>query len=228
MGYKYNKNSGLKHQTVFLLGVLWVCGCLRADKLVVGYYPSWFKSVLPAEDIQFENLTHINHAFAWPESNGQIHTDFGFIYPELNNLAHENHVQILISLGGWGHSDGFSPMAADTGKRSIFIESLVDLLTAYDYDGVDIDWESPGTVADRNNLTLLIRELSQRFELEDPDWLITFAVGTSDWTGQWIIHNCWQMSTGSMPCAMTITEAGPHIPDTMPRSINRPVIPAAL
>jgi len=70
-------------------------------------------------------------------------------------------------------------------SRFIFISNLVDFLYTHDYDGVDIDWEFPNSTTDRDNLTLLIREIRQRFELQNPDWLITFAVGTSSWTGQW-------------------------------------------
>jgi hypothetical protein len=35
-----------------------------AQYRVVGYYPGWMKTKLPANKVLFQNLTHINHAFA--------------------------------------------------------------------------------------------------------------------------------------------------------------------
>jgi len=159
------------------------------NKIVVGYYPSWIKSTLPASKIQFYNLTHINHAFAWPDADGHIKKSSDLIYPVLNQLAHENDVKIIISLGGWGHASGFSPMVADSAKRTFFINNLINFIKEYNYDGVDFDWEFPNSNTDRNNLTLLIKELRNCFDEENPDWLITFAVGTSNWSGQWFDYS---------------------------------------
>ena len=159
------------------------------SKRVVGYYPSWIRSVLPASKVQFSNLTHINHAFAWPDSDGHIKKNSDLIYPALNRLVHENNVKILVSFGGWGHAGGFSPVVSDSTKRSFFIGNLITFIKKYDYDGVDFDWEYPSSLSDRNNLTLLIKELRKRFDAENPDWLITFAVGTGNWTGQWFDYD---------------------------------------
>jgi len=172
-------------QNSVLVSILFLAGQLFAGKILVGYYPCWLRSTLPAENIMFRQLTHINHAFAWPDAAGNLIQDYNLIYPELNRLAHENSVKISISLGGWGNSDGFSPMVADSAKRASFIGNLVSFLTTNNYDGVDIDWEFPNSIDDRNNLTTFIMELRNRFDKENPDWLITFAVGTSDWKGQW-------------------------------------------
>ncbi len=170
---------------LMLISIFFLVVHLHAGKIVIGYYPSWFRSTLPAGYIKFIHLTHINHAFAWPDSDGNLLMYNDLIYPGLNQLAHQNNVKISISLGGWGNSDGFSPMVADSAKRAFFIDNLVNFLNTNNYDGVDFDWEFPNTINDRNNLTKLITEVRDRFNLENPNWLITFAVGTSNWKGQW-------------------------------------------
>jgi len=168
-----------------ILILVYVTNYVYADRIVVGYFPSWFRLTLPAENIKFEHLTHINHAFAWPDEAGNLIMDGNLIYPELNQLAHQKNIKIIISLGGWGNSYGFSPMVADSIKRAFFIDNLVDFLNTNNYDGIDFDWEFPNTIDDRNNLTKFIMKIRDRFNIENPDWLITFAVGTSHWKGQW-------------------------------------------
>ena len=59
----------------------------------------------------------------------------------------------------------FSEIAANTVKRSTFVNSVVSFLDKYDFEGVDIDWEWPGTnyespnPEDRNNHVQLLKDL---------------------------------------------------------------------
>jgi len=64
---------------------------------VVGYYAQWIKEKLPANKVQFENLTHINHAFAFLDDDGRFDYAEDLLYPSLNTLAHANNVKIIIS-----------------------------------------------------------------------------------------------------------------------------------
>ena len=159
------------------------------DVKVVGYYPEWLRSVIPTEKIKFENLTQINYSFAWPNANGTISAPYSFNYPKLIDRAHSAGVKVVLALGGWGHSDGFSPMVADSSTRANFIEHLITYCDNNGYDGVDIDWEFPANDNDRNNLNLFIQELRLAFDNHGKDWLITMAVSAGSWAGQWFDYN---------------------------------------
>lgn len=157
----------------------------QTQKRIVGYYPAWMRSTLPADKVDFANLTHIDHAFAWPKNDGSIAMYADLLYPELVDRAHDENVGILISMGGFGQSDGFAPMAADSITRAKFIENVVAFIDANDYNGIDLDWEFPATAIERNNLTKLVQELRQAFDTEGADWLITMAVNPSAYYGQY-------------------------------------------
>src|SRR5262245_4260996 len=81
---------------------------------VVAYYPGWIKNKLPASRVKFEYITHVNHAFAWPLADGGIRAYGEIDHAELIAAAHQTGRKILISLGGWGQSAGFAPMASDS------------------------------------------------------------------------------------------------------------------
>lgn len=152
---------------------------------VVGYYPGWMKSKLPAARVKFEYITHINHAFAWPLANGNIAAYNEIDHPELITTAHQAGRKILISLGGWGQSDGFAPMAADSSMRKKFVQNLIHFCQSRGYDGADFDWEFPENAAQRAALTTLIKEVREAFDQTHPEWLLTMVAVASNWSGQW-------------------------------------------
>ena len=39
---------------------------------VVGYYPQWVQGNLDPSEIDYSVITHLNHAFAWPDEEGNI------------------------------------------------------------------------------------------------------------------------------------------------------------
>lgn len=149
---------------------------------VAGYYPDWYHSSLPAAKIQYKNLTDILHAFIWPKADGSLVISSGFNYADLTWRAQDNDVNLLVALGGWGQSAGFSPMAASAAARQKFIQNLVDFCQTYEYRGVDFDWEYPETAADRTNLTTLVRELRTAFDAVDSTLIISMAIPSGTWT----------------------------------------------
>ena len=91
-------------------------------------------------------LTHINYAF------GHVNDTFDGVRVEqeewLAKIAGLKkkypHLKVLLSIGGWG-SGNFSEMAADSLLRLSFARDCKRLVDRYDLDGIDIDWEYPGS-----------------------------------------------------------------------------------
>ncbi|GMT36466.1 hypothetical protein PFISCL1PPCAC_27763, partial [Pristionchus fissidentatus] len=69
-------------------------------------------------------------------------------------------MKTLLSFGGWTESLSgiYNTMAADPVKRGRFIASAWKLANDNGFDGIDMDWEYPGT-ADRAAFVALIKEL---------------------------------------------------------------------
>ena len=176
-------NSGILRTILFLLFPL----LGFSTDTIVGYYPFWVQDEFSEQDLHLDHLTHVMHAFAYPRPNGTIDMHPNFLNPQLNARVHEAGKSILLSLGGWGNSEGFPPMAADSTTRRLFIENVINFCQQHNYDGVDLDWEYPKSAQERHHLSLLIREMRQAFDQLDRSQplLITMAVTASDWNGKW-------------------------------------------
>lgn len=145
---------------------------------VVGYYASWASAGGYTPDrLPAEQFTQINYAFAKIEDGKAVLGDparDGKALQGLTALRRRNpELNIVLSLGGWDESAGFSDAAASAERREIFARSCVDLLLGHGLDGVDLDWEypvsggAPGVVhrpQDKQNFTLLLRELRQALD----------------------------------------------------------------
>ena len=149
---------------------------------VVGYYPDWMRYEFPPVYLDLDVLTHVIHAFGWPDVNGNVMS-----YDNMFNISNSGiiHKKFLLSLGGWGQDEGFVAVSASSELRHAFINNLLDVCDEYEYDGVDLDWEFPQSVSDRNNLNLLVSEMDSMFYAHDSTLLITMAVPASNYYGQW-------------------------------------------
>ncbi len=116
------------------------------------------------------SLTHINYAFALikdgvPYLPGR--DDEKNLY-YLTSLSSANPgLKVLLSVGGWGGSGHFSDVALTDSSRHLFASRLAVLVSTYNLDGVDIDWEYPGQEgagnvyrpADKYNFSLLLEAI---------------------------------------------------------------------
>ena len=148
----------------------------RPNKVVMGYYRTSNRAVLDHAGIEYQYLTHIAHAFAWPDASGNLVVPAGYLYPELNAAARANGVKMIAGLGGWGNCAGFPGMASTAANRARFIGQLVDFCRAKAYDGVDIDWEFVSNETEKADFVLFIEALGAAFKAQSPPLLLTAAV----------------------------------------------------
>jgi chitinase len=181
-------------------------------------HPYFVKNIVTTGSAR--RLTHINYAFANVADNVCSLTDTwadierpasaeesvdGVADPEDGDSLKGNfnqlrklkkkypHLKVLMSLGGWTLSAGFSNAALPENRRA-FVKSCVDLLIKEPrwrglFDGIDIDWEYPGLCGnscepgtarpeDKQNFTALLREFRRQFDRIDHRLLLTMAAGS--------------------------------------------------
>lgn len=164
--------------------------------VIVAYVFPRDAAILPGE-IAAQKLTRINYAFANISDgrivNGYSNDDQNLAF--LVALKQQNpSLTVLVSVGGWLWSGRFSDMSVTLQTRALFIASVVDYVTLHQLDGLDIDWEFPGMpgfephfrVEDKQNYTLLVKELRSRFDklekkLHRPLYLTVATGAGADW-----------------------------------------------
>jgi chitinase len=159
--------------------------------VIIGYVFARDDVLDPAR-IAADKLTHVNYAFA-NIRDGEVVEGFAHDaenFAVLTRLRRDHpHLKILVSVGGWTWSGGFSDAALTPGSRRRFVESAVAFVRRHDLDGFDVDWEYPGLPGDgnpnrpedREHFTALMAELRAALDREgaarERRYLLTFAAG---------------------------------------------------
>jgi chitinase len=108
---------------------------------VIGYLPSYRFNWL--NDIEFSRLTHVNIAFANPDSSGNLSVSNTSITNAVNK-AHAAGCKVFISLAG-GYltptQEATWNYLAQPANRPGFIQKIVQYVQSKGLDGVDIDLE---------------------------------------------------------------------------------------
>lgn len=148
-----------------LCPAVWAGGTTQPP-VITGYvFPR--NALLDSAQIPARKLTRINYAFASIENGLLVNS-----YPSddrnlaaLVALKRQNpSLAVLVSVGGWFGSSAFSDMALTPQSRAAFIASTCAYIKQHRLDGLNIDWEYPGTAGatnhfrpeDGHNFTLLL------------------------------------------------------------------------
>lgn len=153
----------MKHSIYFLVAFL-IFSCQQKENSeenhsskefqIIGYVAGW--KDIDISKIPAEKLTIINYAFANVE-NGIVKSGEGqeerdsLNFVKLQKLKSINPaLKILVSIGGWTWSKGFSDAVLTEESRKKLTKSGVDFLIKHQLDGLDFDWEYPAWPGDNN------------------------------------------------------------------------------
>lgn len=105
-------------------------------------------------EVDATKITHINYAFGIIDMVNSIITvpDPGKLRALIALKKQNPNLKVLLSVGGWG-MDGFANIAADDAKRAVFARSCKQVMDEFGLDGIDLDWEYPGTTGDQYDRT---------------------------------------------------------------------------
>lgn len=137
-------------------------------------------------DIDWDAFTHLFYFSLVPNADGTLSEiqDFENVNPDrlisIIDQAHQHNKPVLITIGGFNTRDEFVSAYSDE-NRSQFIQNIINIVTEWGFDGVDLDIQ-PLQDNDDILLTTFINELYTELQkistplLESP--LLTVAVNS--------------------------------------------------
>ncbi|OCB91528.1 glycoside hydrolase family 18 and carbohydrate-binding module family 5 protein [Sanghuangporus baumii] len=162
----------------------------RAEaKVQTAYFTNWgiYGANFQPTDINVKPLTHILYAFAdvrddgtifltdsyadeqkhftgdsWDEAGNNLYGCLKQLY--LLKLANRN-LKVTLSIGGWTYSQsGHFNFVTDAAKRTTFVNSAVQIVKDYGFDGIDIDYEYPANAEQGQGFADLLTSVRSAFD----------------------------------------------------------------
>jgi len=162
---------------------------LSCPRNVWAFYPYyWHSSGFTASTILYDHLTAVVHFDINPNADGSLAVPGGLLEPALIADAHAAGDKVLIDCGGSDSGASYSVMASSPAAMTAFVNNVYTFMATNGYDGLDVDWEFPGSAADTANLNTLVQKLRAKFNASPapaPSWIISVELPSGWYFGQW-------------------------------------------
>jgi chitinase len=173
----------MRNKTFLLLilaGCFFMSTPLYSQFKVIGYLPTWNGYPNSINNVDLSKITHLNIAFANPNSSGDLIPSGGTLVQlgTVITTAHDANVKVLMSIGGAGAPGAIYTNLINNNLAG-FVTKIVQFAVTNNLDGIDVDIEGDvlnGTTMTSTQYENFINALEPALHAENK--LMTAALGT--------------------------------------------------
>ncbi len=160
---------------------------LVKGKVVIGYTSYWYYKGYSDDVLNTVDILDISFGYVSQNGSVDLSSVTNMMRPVISK-AHENGIRVCLSIQGYGEATKqFSDCANDPTLRHTLALSMAKVVNDYNLDGIDIDWEYPGSYSGRSlaidkvNYTLLMAEIRTELNNLGEGYLLTAAIPAGSW-----------------------------------------------
>ncbi|KAL1959522.1 hypothetical protein VTO42DRAFT_1967 [Malbranchea cinnamomea] len=127
----------------FLLSLLAMANTSHAMRCIM--YLTGQHNVVPEPEL-VSDITHVALAFMQSSTFNKPNVSEWPLFTSVDEVRSKfaEGTSVMVAIGGWGDTQGFSEAAATEEGRKLFAKNVKAMIEYTGADGVDIDWEYPG------------------------------------------------------------------------------------
>lgn len=154
---------------------------LEGNNVFTYMYSSSFNGEYTKSDL--DTIDVVNLCFA-EIINGEVDILTLGNIKNILSLRRDSKIRVCICITGYGiETKAFSDAASTEQGRNKLAISIADAIEKYHFDGIDIDWEYPGSYrsvsVDRQNYTLFMQTLYKEVKSRNEDYIVSGALPAS-------------------------------------------------
>ncbi len=156
-------------------------------KIVFGFMPDWEYTAGANSNMHYDLLTHVAAFDFLASSNGSIGFPDQWPWDDVINAAHAKGAKVIMAVTNFGGSESASSVAhnllTNSSAKSILFDNIKNIITTYQLDGVNIDFEAMKS-ADRGNLlNQFMSDLTSFIHTNLPGKEVSFDGPAVNWGG---------------------------------------------
>lgn len=154
---------------------------------VVGYLPHYRLDRVDADSLR--GVTDLVYFGIEPSADGSLPNPIvsDEALAKLTKIAKANTCRLLLTVGGWGRSEGFAELARDVEARKRFVAGLTAFCQESGFNGVDYDWEHPKNGEELGHYSELIGDTKRAFA--EHELMVTVAQASWQDLGKEVYEN---------------------------------------
>ncbi|MEN8125194.1 MAG: glycosyl hydrolase family 18 protein [Bacteroidota bacterium] len=157
------------------------------SKIVFGFLPDWEYTSGAHTNMHYDLLTHLAVFNFLADSNGNLSNPSGWPWTDVINTAHSNSTKVIMAVTNFGGTEAAADVAhklmTNTTSKNNLFNNIKTIITTYQLDGVNIDFEGLTTDDRGSILNTFMSDLTNFIHTNLPGKEVSFDGPAVNWGG---------------------------------------------